>query len=69
MKKIILLLMLTVSLIETKAQNSDLTRERIMQMSLEEISNLPLEDVMHAVEVLNLSSPDELFELIMNKNV
>lgn len=69
MKKIILLLMLTVSLIGTKAQNSDLTRERIMQMSLEEISNLPLEDVMHAVEVLNLSSPDELFELIMNKNV
>lgn len=69
MKHFILMLMLTLSCVSLCAQNKELTREQITQMSFEEISNLPLEDVMYAVELLNLSSPDELFELIMNKNV
>ena len=50
------------------AQNS-LTREQILNMSTEELSELPLEDLMEAVETLGVSSVDELFALIMNKNV
>ena len=69
MKRFILLSLLAVSIIGAEAQNKGLTREVILQMTIEEISNLPLEDVMYAVEQLNLTSPDELFELIMNKNV
>lgn len=46
-----------------------LSKEQIMNMSIEELSDLPLEDLMHAVEILGVSSVDELFALIMNKNV
>lgn len=46
-----------------------LTKEQIMKMSTEELSELPLEDLMEAVETLGVSSVDELFALIMNKNV
>lgn len=46
-----------------------LTREQILNMSIEELSELPLEDLMQAVETLGVSSVDELFAMIMNKNV
>lgn len=38
-------------------------------MSIEELSDLPLEDLMAAVETLGVTSVDELFAMIMNKNV
>ncbi len=63
-----LLMALTVASSNVMAQ-SNLTREQIMQMSIEELSDLPLEDLMQAVETLGVSSVDELFALIMNKNV
>lgn len=46
-----------------------LTKEQILAMSTEELSELPLEDLMSAVETLGVASVDELFALIMNKNV
>lgn len=46
-----------------------LTREQILSMTTDELSDLPLEDLMAAVETLGVSSVDELFSLIMNKNV
>ncbi|MCQ2228580.1 MAG: TonB-dependent receptor [Bacteroidales bacterium] len=46
-----------------------LTKEQILNMSIEELSELPLEDLMQAVETLGVSSVDELFAMIMNKNV
>lgn len=46
-----------------------LTREQIMAMSMDELSELPIDELMQAVETLGVSSVDELFELIMNKNV
>lgn len=48
---------------------SHLTREQILAMSTDELSELPLEDLMEAVETIGVSSVDELFALIMNKNV
>lgn len=38
-------------------------------MSLDELSDLPLEDLMRAAETLGVSSVDELFAAIMNKSV
>lgn len=52
----------------TMAQQQ-LTREQILSMTTDELSDLPLEDLMAAVETLGVSSVDELFSLIMNKNV
>ena len=48
---------------------SKLTKEQILAMSTDELSELPLEDLMEAVEILGVSSVDELFAMIMNKNV
>ena len=53
----------------TFAQQQQLTREQILAMTTDELSDLPLEDLMHAVETLGVASVDELFALIMNKNV
>lgn len=38
-------------------------------MSTDELAELPLETLMQAVETLGVSSVDELFAIIMNKNV
>jgi len=46
-----------------------LTKEQILAMDIEQLSELPLEDLMDAVETLGVSSVDELFAMIMNKNV
>lgn len=46
-----------------------ITKEKVLSMSVEELSELPLEDLMAAVEALGVSSVDELFAMIMNKNV
>lgn len=53
---------------ELDAQNK-YSKEQILSMSIEELSDLPLEDLMAAVETLGVSSVDELFAMIMNKNV
>ena len=52
----------------TMAQKQ-LTREQILSMTTDELSDLPLDELMAAVETLGVSSVDELFNLIMNKNV
>lgn len=51
------------------AQERDLTRDEILNMSIEELSDLDLDQLMKAVETLGVSSVDELFAMIMNKNV
>lgn len=53
---------------EASAQ-APLSKEQILNMSTDELSELPLEDLMQAVETLGVGSVDELFALIMNKSV
>ena len=60
---------LLISNINAFSQENRLTREQILAMSTEQLNNLPLEDLMYAVELLGVSNVDELFALIMNKNV
>ncbi len=64
-----LALLLAMSVVVSASAQQTLTREQILAMSTEELSELPLEDLMAAVETLGVSSVDELFALIMNKNV
>lgn len=69
MKKVIpVLLALTMSA-TVFAQEHKLSREEILAMTTDQLSELSLEELMEAVETLGVSSVDELFELIMNKNV
>ncbi|MCQ2228582.1 MAG: TonB-dependent receptor [Bacteroidales bacterium] len=67
-KYVATLLLAAIVSAEISAQQQ-LTREQILNMSIEELSELPLEDLMQAVETLGVSSVDELFAMIMNKNV
>lgn len=60
---------LALLLASNASAQQQLTREQILAMSIEELSDLPLEDLMQAVETLGVSSVDELFAMIMNKNV
>lgn len=62
------LLLLAVFCSTVEAQQK-LTKEQILNMTTEQLSELPLEDLMAAVETLGVSSVDELFAMIMNKNV
>ncbi len=50
-------------------EHSDLTKEQVLAMSVDELSELPLEDLMYAVVLLDVKSVDELFAIIMNKNI
>lgn len=68
MKKLLSTLALCALTLCATAQDR-LTREQILAMSTEELSELPLEQLMLAVETLGVNSVDELFALIMNKNV
>ena len=65
---ITLLLAAAVATTSVYAQGK-LTKEQILAMSTDELSELPLDELMQAVETLGVSSVDELFALIMNKNV
>ena len=70
MKKALMVLLFCALVVTTVAQeNRKLSKEQIMSMSIEELSDLPLEELMQAVETLGVTSVDELFALIMNKNV
>jgi iron complex outermembrane receptor protein len=51
-----------------KIDFSTMTREKVMSMSVEQMSDLPLEDLMKLVEVAGVSSLDELYSLL-NKSV
>ena len=65
----IMMLCALLSAVCAQAQNPSLTKEKVLSMTIEELSDLPLEDLMYAVELLEVKSIDELFEMIMNKNV
>lgn len=67
-KKLIALSLVAAMSLSVAAQNT-LTREQILAMSTDELSELSLEELMEAVEILGVSSVDELFAMIMNKNV
>ncbi len=68
MRKLIVGMLCAMVCANVVAQRS-MTREEILQMSTQELSELSLEELMQAVETLGVASVDELFALIMNKNM
>ncbi len=46
-----------------------LTKEAVMGMTIEQLGDLPFEDLLLAVDLLEVSSVDELYAIIMNKSV
>lgn len=69
MKKLLTILLAASLTLGAQAQDHKLTRDEILAMSTDQLAELPLDQLMEAVETLGVSSVDELFSLIMNKNV
>ena len=53
----------------TQAQERTFTKDEVLAMTETELQELSLEDLMRAVDVIGVSSPDELFAMIMNKSI
>jgi len=64
------ILLLIIGLATAQQPEADnLTREDVMSMSVEELSDLPLEELMSIMDVMGVSTMDELFNMIMNKEI
>ncbi len=72
MKKILLFISLVLFLgAQGFAQSRDvasMTKEDIMNLSYDELLEMPFEDVLHLADIMGVSM-DELFAMVMNKNV
>nr|WP_321450150.1 TonB-dependent receptor plug domain-containing protein [uncultured Carboxylicivirga sp.] len=55
----------------TFAQNTPKTKtkEEVLNMTMEEMSSLPLEELMQLMDIVGVSSLEELYDLLLNKNV
>ena len=69
MKNIPAILLAATLTVSAQAQDHKITREEILAMSTDQLAELSLDQLMEAVETLGVNSVDELFSLIMNKNV
>lgn len=70
MRKILFTTLALFLVMSVSAQEpQQLTRDQILNMSFEELSDLPFDQLMAAAETLGVSSVDELFAMIMNKSV
>jgi iron complex outermembrane receptor protein len=52
-----------------ESESTTLTKEKILSMTTEELSALSLEDLMAAIDIVGVSSLEELYELLLNKDV
>lgn len=57
------------ALAQAGRQGASLTREDILAMTIEQLGDLPFEDLLRAVDLLEVSSIDDLYAIIMNKSV
>lgn len=72
MKKIIFLLLIILASAPGFAQEPqpvEMTREQVLEMSVDDLSQLPLEDLMAAMDLMGVSSMEELTNLLINKGM
>ncbi len=62
-------LFLSTLLVAQEQDKTSLTKEKILSMSTEELSALSLEDLMSAIDIVGVSSLEELYALLLNKDV
>ncbi len=71
--KYLLIVLTTLITLTTNAQEkkniNELTRQEVLEMSIEELSRYDLEEVMKIMEIVGASSLEELYDLLLNKDV
>lgn len=68
MKKLFVSMLMLFVFVGMSAQNK-YTREQVLNMTEDQLMDLSMEDFAEAIKAVGVSNPDELFALIMNKNV
>ncbi len=63
------LVMATTAFSQEKKAVSSLSRDEILEMNIEELSAYDLEEMMQIMEIVGASSLEELYELLLNKDV
>jgi len=75
MKKLIVYILLVTStpilstLTAQEKSANTFTREQVLKMSTEDLSSLALDDLMNVMDIAGVSSMEELYELLLNKDV
>jgi iron complex outermembrane receptor protein len=66
-----LMMLLTISVFaqETKKDINSLSRKDVLEMTIEELSDYNLEEMMKIMDIVGASSIEELYELLLNKDV
>ncbi len=65
------ILMFSISIFaqETKKDVRTLSREEVLQMNIEELSAYDLEEIMKLMDIVGASTMEELYEMLLNKDV
>ncbi len=66
---LILFFSLSVFAQETKKDVNSISREEVLQMNIEELSAYDLEEIMKLMDIVGASTIEELYELLLNKDV
>ena len=64
-----IILFITVTVAAQKPGTNELTSEEVMSMSKTELSKLPLEELMDVMEIMGVSTMEELYDKVMNKGI
>ncbi|MCW3808044.1 TonB-dependent receptor plug domain-containing protein [Plebeiibacterium marinum] len=54
---------------ETKKDVNKLSRDEVLEMTIEDLSNYDLEEIMKIMDIVGASTIEELYELLLNKDV
>nr|WP_321454296.1 TonB-dependent receptor [uncultured Carboxylicivirga sp.] len=68
-KYILLVLIACAISVGSFSQEKKKTREEVLNMTMEEMSSLPLEELMDLMDIVGVSSLEELYDLLLNKDV
>ncbi len=66
---IILVFSISIFAQETKKDVNTISREEVLQMDIEELSNYDLDEIMKLMDIVGASTMEELYELLLNKDV
>ncbi len=66
---IILIFSISIFAQETKKDVNSISREEVLQMNIEELSNYDLDEIMKLMDIVGASTMEELYEMLLNKDV
>ncbi|WP_068472696.1 TonB-dependent receptor plug domain-containing protein [Saccharicrinis aurantiacus] len=66
---VIAFITITISSFAQKRDINTVSKNDVLEMSIDELANYELDEIMHLMDIVGASSIEELYELLLNKNV